>query len=362
VLRTARILLLTLFGFFLVETLVFDTDFYAAKINPDSSTGGLELRLRNEIQRSVKDRDQVLAIGDSRMGFFPKYPNEMKPGTGYTYASIAMPGTTARCWYYMLRAVDPTARRYAAIVIGMNDFEDVDTWDDHADRIGDLRYVIARLRWSDLPEFSNSYRDPALKWQAARGILLKGLVYQTDFQDFLRNPSARLQFAEQARHDSASWYYDFVGTKDNVGNIRIDWSAKTVTAPSSFPANRVSEFRDVFVGPLPPQTGRKSPFMKYWLNKIHDFYRGSGTRIIFIRLPRGPFVRPDQPAVNPHSSVRELAAQPDVSLAPEHFLDSLEHPDIFTDPFHMNGPGCADFSRMVALQVRELLGPAGASR
>lgn len=361
-LRTTRILLLTLFGFFLVESLIFNTDFYASKINPDSSTGGLELRLRNEIKRTVKDRNQVLAIGDSRMGFFPRYANEMKPGTGYTYASIAMPGTTARCWYYMLRAVDPTARRYSAIVIGMNDYEDAETSDDHADRISDLHYVIARLRWSDLWEFSNSYRDPELKWQAARGILLKGLVYHADFNDFLRNPSERLRFAEQASHDSAGWYYNFEGTTDNVSKINIDWSAKTVTAPPGVPASQVSEFRNHFLDPLPRQQGRTSVFMKTWLNKIHDYYQDSGTRIIFIRLPRGPFVRPDQPAFNPHSAVRELAAQPDVSLAPEHFFDPLEHPEIFTDPYHMNGPGCGEFSRMVALEVSKLLEKARASR
>ncbi|MGD1091693.1 MAG: hypothetical protein ABSB35_06820 [Bryobacteraceae bacterium] len=206
-LRTTRILLFTLCGFFAVETLIFDTDFYAAMINPDSSTGYLEERLRNEIKRNVTDRRQVLTIGDSRMGFYPKVANEMKPGTGYTYASIATAGTTARCWYYMLRSVDPTARRYAAIVIGMNDYEDAETWANNADYITDLRYLIARLRWSDLVEFSTSFQDPALKWQAARGILLKGLVYQTDVQDFLRNPSARLRFAKQADRDSKDWYY-----------------------------------------------------------------------------------------------------------------------------------------------------------
>ena len=98
--------------------------------------------------------------------------------------------------------------------------------------------------------------------------------------------------------------------------------------------------------------------MKYWLGKIYEHYRGSGTRIIFIRLPRGPVVRPDQPEMNPHSSVRELATMPDVSLAPEHFFDSLEHPELFSDALHMNGPGSEEFSRMLTRQVQGLLGHA----
>jgi hypothetical protein len=153
-----------------------------------------------------------------------------------------------------------------------------------------------------------------------------------------------------------------------VANFNIDWTAKTVTAPPNVPADRVTEFRNQFLGPAAPQEGRKTAFMKYWLNKIHNYYQGSGTRVIFIRLPRGPYVRPDQPEMNPHSSVRELATMPDVSLAPEHFLDSLEHPEMFSDPYHMNGPGSEEFSRMLARQVRELLTPdqsletAGANR
>ncbi|MGD1097638.1 MAG: hypothetical protein ABSB35_37335 [Bryobacteraceae bacterium] len=153
-----------------------------------------------------------------------------------------------------------------------------------------------------------------------------------------------------------------------MANFNIDWTAKTVTAPPNVPADRVTEFRNQFLGPAAPQEGRKTAFMKYWLNKIHNYYQGSGTRVIFIRLPRGPYVRPDQPEMNPHSSVRELATMPDVSLAPEHFLDSLEHPEMFSDPYHMNGPGSEEFSRMLARQVRELLTPdqsletAGANR
>jgi hypothetical protein len=66
-------------------------------------------------------------------------------------------------------------------------------------------------------------------------------------------------------------------------------------------------------------------------------------------------VRPDQPAFNPHSSVRELAAQPGVILLPEHLFDSIERPRLFIDQMHMNGPGCAEFSRMLGKQVSHTL-------
>ena len=252
-LRTTRVLLLTLLGFFVVEALVFNTDFYASRINPDSAAGLLELKVQNEIHRVTPDRNQVVAIGDSRMGFFPRFPNESTPGTGYTYASIATAGTTARCWYYMLRAVDPTARRYAAIVIGMNDYEDAETWDNNADYISDLHYLIARLRWSDLVEFSSSYHDPALKWQAARGILLKGLVYQTDFQDFLRDPRARLKYVNLAANESKNWTTTTsvpgttCGTSASIGPRELSAHHRAYPAVKS-PSSRSNSWRPGFAG------------------------------------------------------------------------------------------------------------------
>ena len=97
--------------------------------------------------------------------------------------------------------------------------------------------------------------------------------------------------------------------------------------------------------------------MKYWLGKIYEHYRGSPTRLIFLRLPRGGFVRPDQPRYNPHSSVRELAAQPNVTLIDEHFFDSLEKPELFRDEMHLNGPGMDRFSLMITQEVSRILGP-----
>jgi len=81
----------------------------------------------------------------------------------------------------------------------------------------------------------------------------------------------------------------------------------------------------------------------------------SKTRLIFLHLPRGPFVRPDQPAFNAYSSVRELAAQPDVILLPEHLFDPIERPDLFLDQMHLNGPGTAEFSRILAKEVSHTL-------
>jgi hypothetical protein len=359
--RPARLLLGTVFGFLLVETLVFHTSLYPSMLATNSSAGVLETFLYNERHRTAEDRNQVLAIGDSRMGFFPRYANALKPELGYTFATISTPGTTARCWYYMLRDVDPTRRRYAALIVPLYDYDDEETWEDFADRATDLHYLIARLRWSDLAEFSGSHHEPALQWQAARGILLNGFVYKADFQDFLLHPVARWKEVRLSRRDSHMWFYDYVGPTATVKGIGVDWQRGQVTAPLGTDPEMIRLFQTRYLEPRPPELGRRSAYLKYWLGKICDLYRGSGTRIIFIRLPRGPFLRPDQPPPNPHSSVRELASRPEVIVSPEHFFDALENPELFHDPYHLNSPGAAEFSRMLARHVRELLGEPRAS-
>lgn len=354
--RTAVILISTLAGFFLVENLIFNSSFYPTIVDPDSTTGALEMRLSNEIRREVHDRNQVLAIGDSRMGFFPRYADQIK-NLGYTFATIATPGTTPRCWYYMLREADPHANRYAAILIPFEDYHDLETWEDHAERVSDLHYVIPLLRWTDIVEFPMSYHSTALKFKAALGIALKGTVYKTDFQDLLVHRKFRLAYAAQARRDSHQWFYDYQDTDRNVAGVVIDWKARKLSAPPNIPAGDVDAFETHLLEPYPQHTGRRSAYLTYWLNKICDRYRGSGTRLIIFRLPRGPYVRPDPPPFDPHSSVRQAAKRSEVILDAEHYFDFLEKPELFKDPFHLNGPGQAEFSRALAVHVRELLGP-----
>lgn len=351
--RTALTFISTLIGFFLVENLIFNTSYYPAIVNPDSTTGSLEMRLSNEIRREVQDRNQVLAIGDSRMGFFPRFPNAMH--LGYTFATIATPGTTPRCWYYMLREADPHANRYAAILIPFEDYDDVETWEDHADRVSDLHYLIPLLRWTDLVEFSRSYHSTDLKFKAALGIALKGTVYKADFEDLLIHRKFRLEYAAQARRDSHQWFYDFKDTDQNVAGLVIDWKKKKLTAPPSIPPNEVDAFRTRLLEPYPEHTGRRSAYLTYWLMRICDLYRGSPTRLIIFRLPRGPYVRPDPPPFDPHSSVRRAATRPEVILDAEHYFDFLEKPELFKDPYHLNGPGQEQFSKTLALHALDLL-------
>lgn len=354
--RAAPVLLASVIAFATIEGAVFHTGLYPWILNPDASTGYLETILRNERERP-KTGPQILGIGDSRMLLLPRLSNQHTAETGYTFGTIATAGSSPRDWYYMLRDTDPTARQYRAIVFALESYDDDDKWGDEYDNDADLSYVIARLRLSDIREFSRSYHSLQQQWKAARGILFKGLVYKRDFEDLLRHPVDRFRYAKLNRRDAFSWNYGYDGPPDTLVGYQVDWQAKTLTAPPNANPELVQNLKGRLFDPLPPKTGNQSRYMKYWLGKIYERYRGSPTRLIFFRLPRGGFVRPDQPPYNPHSSVRDLAAEPNVTLIDEHFFDSLEKPEFFRDQLHLNGPGMVPFSNMITQEVARILGP-----
>ncbi len=339
--------------FLVFEAGLFHTGFYASILEPASAAGTLETRIRNEQIRPVRDRNQVLGVGDSRMPLLPRVANETH--SGYTFASIALAGTTPRCWYYMLRDTDPTARRYRAIVIPLNDYQLRDPSEDIRNRLSDLHYLVARLRLADIGEFSASYPRPADRWIAARGIALKGLVYQRDFQEFLLHPAARLATVKLYRADSAMWFYDFEPEAHGLAGLAVDWQTRRIQFPPGLTDAQRQLITDVLLRTAPPQTGWYAAYFRYWLGRILDHYRGSGTKLVLLRLPRAPVVRPDPPAPEVKDPLREFAARPDVLMLDEHRFDELERPELFGDPLHLNAEGIRRFSHMLAEEMRRAL-------
>jgi len=357
--RTRRVwprILAAILCFAALEGILFHTELYSTITEPDSSTGYMELQLRNEIRRPKPDRNQVLAVGHSRMALLPRVVNQDRPGTGYTFASIGLGGTTPRIWYYALRALDPKARNYAAIVIPTDDFNEPDTYDYQSEREADLHYLIARLGLRDLTDFPWTHKSRKLQWVAFRGIIFKGFVYKRDFLEFLDHPLARIAKARYYSTDSAGWYYGYGGVDQNLAGLEIDWRHKTIQFPDRIPESERKEIEGTLFPTLPPDEGRETAYLRYWYGKIIEHYRGSGTKLIFMRVPRAPTSPPD-PAPKLNSAIRQIASEPDVVVLDEHLFDQLEHPDFFWDAWHLNRPGMEAFSHLLATEVRRVLGP-----
>jgi hypothetical protein len=349
--------ILAILAFFAAfEGVVFHTRLYPSMIEPDSTAGAMETQLNNEMKRPKPDRNQVLAVGHSRMALLPRVANDMKPGTGYQFASVGIGGTTPRCWYYELRELDPNASRYAAIIIPSDDYDEPDSYENLSDRDLDIRYLIARLNLFDLPEFPLSFDDYKLRWLAVGDILFKGYVYKRDFLEFLSHSKTRITKVRQNDLYSAGWFYGYEGPDHNVAGLQIDWQHNVAHYPASFTPEQRKLIEDVLFGPKPPDAGLLTRYLRRWYGRIVDHYRNSGTKLIFLRVPRAPQPPPEHPP-KVNSAIRQIASEHDVVVLDEHLFDQLERTDLFADPMHLNAEGMGRFSRILATEVRRVLGP-----
>jgi hypothetical protein len=242
-------------------------------------------------------------------------------------------------------------------MIGVDDYQDEDKGFEPDTDIHALHYAIVRLRLSDVFDFARSYHGLTLQWQAFRGALLKGVVYQADIQAFLSNPRKRIADVHLQHHGFDEWTYNYVESESSLAGLRIDWSTMTAYWPPGTSDIQKESVRSFLMhGADPPEfRGRLAAYRRTWFGRIIDRYRGSRTKVIFVRLPRGPIPRPDGLDVKLTSSIRELARRPNVLLCDEHAFESLERPEFFKDGLHLNLEGATRFSHMLAWEVKRLV-------
>src|SRR5579863_2431921 len=343
--------LLALAGVVGMDALLFRTRLYPSVLEPVSAAGEFELTLRRErLAQTRFGGNCVTGVGDSRFAYYPRLANELMAETGLYFRSAGVAGTTPQAWYYMLRDLDPSARRYRAIMIGVNDYDDEDQAYELDADLTVLHYVIVRLRLTDLFDFAGTFHGLSYQWRAFRGALLKGITLQSDILAFLTHPRDRIDAVHLHHNGFDEWTYNYVESDKTVAGVNVDWSHLTITyPPGADPIQRETLHNWLLHPPDPPQNrGRVAAYRRAWFGRIIDRYRGSRTKIIIVRLPRGPIVRPRELDVRTSSSVRELAARPNVLLCGEHAFESLERPELFKDGLHLNREGAALFSHMLA--------------
>src|SRR5262249_7216767 len=118
-LHVARNLFLGVAVFICVDGAIFHSGLYVSFLAPSSYAGRVWRITRTEMERAPSGLKEVLVFGNSRIaeGFSTTLANELGSPAGFKFVSLAEPAASANTWYYMVREVDPAARRYAAIVV-----------------------------------------------------------------------------------------------------------------------------------------------------------------------------------------------------------------------------------------------------
>jgi hypothetical protein len=337
------------------EFLLFRTDFYPSLCKPDSTTGRFEAILRIERERRLTASHEVLVIGDSRVaeGFSARIASTAATGSGFHFSNAAMGGAGPRVWYYLLRNLDPDGRRYHIIVLGLDDFSDQDRAEDLADRVFDLHYVIRRLTFSDIPEFAGSFPTSAKQYQVFLESTLKGLTYKSDLQDFLPHPARRLRELDHDRLKFAGLQDSYGGHAESLTGLQVDWSQESLRNADHLTSVQKAELAGSLFPSAIPQLGHAAQYRRHWLAKIAMRYQSTSTRILFVRLPQGPCIRPGIRLLDGHTVVADLVQRGYARMIPEDYFDPLQRPELFFDAMHLNREGRQRFSVMLANWIEE---------
>ena len=225
-LHVGRNLLLGIAAFICVDGAVFHSGLYVSILAPSSYAGRVSRITRAEKERAPSGLKEVLVLGDSRIaeGFSTTLANELGSPAGLKFVSLAEPAASANTWYYMVREVDPTTRRYAAIIVPYG----IGYEPNSADPLR-ISMTAPLLRYGDCFHFASGFQRWSGRFRAFIACILRGSAYQDDVVDLLSHPVARIRSIQQAdKMHSGSEYkgrdYDLVGTSydasDRTGNVR----------------------------------------------------------------------------------------------------------------------------------------------
>lgn len=345
---------------FLGDAAVFRTGLYFLIEEPDTAASVFEREMRLELARRRDGRKQILIVGDSRaQAIRPRLVEEGSRQWGTAFANVAVLGSAARAWYYLLRELDPDANRYNAVVIGVDSFDDNND-SFRGESTAEVEMPVSSLRLKDLFDYPWTFRQPAYRRDAFLECLLKGSAYKRDFLELLSSPLDRAKRAAKSREDYGPFMWDYVGADWSMAGLEVDWAARTVKFPDAADAPTREIMQEQVEHYDYADNPAKATFRREWLGRIARHYRGSRTTLVFVRLLSTPIPLPAALQRAPiHGILRDLAAtQPNVVLLDEHLFDRLQHPEFFRDYTHLNAVGATEASKIFADQVPLILARA----
>jgi len=347
-LHVGRNLFLGIAAFICVDGVIFHSGLYVSILAPSSYAGRVVRITQAERERAPSGIKEVLVLGDSRIaeGFSPTLANELGSPAGLKFVGLAEPAASANTWYYMVREVDPTRRRYAAIVIPYG----IGYEPNSADPLR-ISMTAPLLRYGDCFHFASGFQRWSGRFRAFVACILRGSAYQDDVVDLLSHPVARIksiQLADKMR--SRSEYkgrdYDLVGTSYNATTGQVTF------APKLTEAQRLA-FRKSLIRPSQSDTEYSLKLQRDWIPRIMNRYSHSPTAIVLTPLPRGPFLELGGFSKGYESVLPTSVIQRTSFSLPGHTFEFLEKPEYYFDAFHLNAKGRQKFTETL---VSELLG------
>jgi alginate O-acetyltransferase complex protein AlgI len=337
----------------LADLALFRTPLYHGVLAPSSSAGSFEAAVAQLRDRPADPQHDVLVLGDSRIyqGLLPAQAAAAAGGLNFVPAGV--PGTTPRTWGFLIRAIDPEAKRYRAVVVPVDTYAD-DTSAigalDGNDRPFDLRYVVYRVGWGDAWPLARTFSDPRKKAGYALDLWLRAPLLRDDLQNLLSDPAERV--AALARQRAGLAPAGTLSTRSSsLAGLRADFTRDELQFPAGVGPVERDALQQQIMRPVQPSSAY-GDYRRQWLGPIVQRYLASGTPVIFVRIPTRPVHR-SLPA-GPSGSLLDFA-RAGARLIPQDAYVALERPELFTDEDHLDAAGAERFSRMLGSDVARSL-------
>lgn len=340
---------------FLLDSLIYRSGFYYRHLaEPHSNAGAAMLRPLLAQREATEKPPTVLVFGDSRLteGFSQATAKATTPGRNFV--NVAVPGTTARTWFYLLRKMQRDEVPFDAIVIGVL-YRPLGAghW---ADWPLDPAFMAPLTDLRDALEFPASFNDPAIRRRAQHTLWLPALQMQKDTQALLNSPHERRRSLRGKR-----WWLENIGNypgrEGSMPVLEFDAQGRVVDWGDATPEQRQYIRNHLAVLAQVP-TPENEAFLEHWIGRILALARQNQARLIFYPLPRGPYAQllPEQTSLPPWLEV--LSHEPDVTVLPVDFFADLEAPEYFFDELHANTAARKITSERVAWAVAEIMSEA----
>ena len=342
------------------DALIFWSPLYRAVLAPDSSAGSLEASVASARALPTNPRRDIFVVGDSRIyaGLDPVVASRAAGDLRLLDGGI--PGTTPRTWAIYLRAIDPHADRFRALVIPVDTYADDDGAIgalDGTDRDQDLHYLAFRLNPLEALRVSTSFDDLPQVASALASTLLRAPLLVGDVRDFATDPAARFAALAVARRDASAYDPRAAHPRaESLRGLRNDARTHGFAFPASVSPDERGAIRE-YLTHVPRPSASYAAYRKRWLGAIVTRYRRAGVPVIFVRIPTRPLrVHPPE---SPSGTIVDFAADDGAWLLdPAPYL-ALERPELFADHDHLNAEGSRRFSALLGADVARALARGG---
>jgi hypothetical protein len=348
--RQPLLLLLLSISFFLsLDAIIYRTNLYQHYILKYYwSPGAIFQHAYYEAKHHKMVSPDVLLIGNSLLdvAFSSKLFEANYPQAPFHTTKITVSGTNEKVWFYTLKRIDPDHRRYRAIIIPSDGYIINSNSEDKANFYQSALDALTLLEAKDWPSFIASFPDSAIRQRVLLLAFFPSHAYSPDLQDFLMNPRQRLKdLANLRKHHNEMFYDENDVLPTSLDGLKIDYATRSVIAiPDGIEYFRRREIMEGLSTHSPQEaslfTEQNATFKSTWLSKIIDLYKDSPTQIIFIQMPRWPFMLPAKAPLSNAPDIRNmLPKQKNVTFVDEKTFEFLEKPGFFHDTIHLDTEG-----------------------